>query len=180
MICKKCKKEIEDDSTFCRHCGKRTVEIPRPKTLKRANGTGTVYKLDGRRRKPWAAVVAVQGKRIVLDTFTTKTEANVALDSANTNNSISAIYDHTVEQLFDMLVDLKKDTLTKSGLTNYRSGFNYLEPYKKMKMRDLRTVHIQDAINRAAAEGKGYATWKKIQNSSQWLMTSSIKTTPSS
>jgi integrase len=63
-----------------------------------------------------------------------------------------------------MLVDLNKDKLTKSGLTNYKSGFNYLDPYKKYKMRDIRTAHIQSAISKAAEEGKGYATWKKIQN----------------
>ena len=169
MLCKKCKHEIEDDSAFCRFCGKNQNEAPRPKTLKRANGTGTVYKLDGRRRKPWAAAVTVNGKRVLLGTFATKTEANVALDNANTNNNVSAIYDYTVEQLFNMLVELKKDTLTKSGMTNYRSGFNYLEPHKKLKMREFRTVHVQDAINRANAEGKGYATWKKIQNVSSLM-----------
>ncbi|MBO5701385.1 MAG: tyrosine-type recombinase/integrase [Clostridia bacterium] len=163
MICKKCKKEIEDDSVYCRYCGKKQIETPRPKTKKRANGTGSVYKLAGRRRKPWAVVISVEGKKILLGTFKTQTEANKRLDSANTNG-ISSYYDHTLGEMFEILVNLNKERLTKSGLTNYRSGYKYLEIYQNTKMRDIRAAHIQDAINRAQAEGKGYATWKKIQN----------------
>jgi integrase len=164
LICKKCKKEIENDSIFCRFCGKRLNEAPRPKTLKRANGTGCVYKLSGTRRKPWAVISTISGKRTVMGTFESKTEANKYLEIINENKSISSIYDNTVEDMYNMLIDLNKDKLTKSGLTNYRSGFIYLEPFKSIKMREIRTVHIQDAINKAAEEGKGFATWKKIQN----------------
>lgn len=164
MTCKKCKKEIEDGSIFCRFCGKKQIESSAPKPLKRANGMGTVYKMEGRRRKPWVARMHVGKKRILLGSFATKTEALKCLESANTNNKISSIYDHTVEDIYNMLIDLNKDRLTKSGLTNYKSGYNYLEPMKNIKMRDIRTIHIQDAINRANEEGKGFATWKKIQN----------------
>ena len=164
MTCKKCKKEIEDGSVYCRFCGKKQIETSGPKALKRANGTGSVYKLQGRRRKPWAASIVIDKKRILLGTFVTKTEALKCIESAGTNHKISSIYDHTVEDIYNMLIDLNKERLTKSGLTNYRSGYIYLEPLKKIKMRDIRTVHIQDAINRANEEGKGFATWKKIQN----------------
>ena len=40
MICKFCRKEIEDDSVFCRFCGRKCSESRH----KRANGTGSVYK----------------------------------------------------------------------------------------------------------------------------------------
>ena len=40
MICKFCRKEIEDDSVYCRFCGRKCAESRH----KRANGTGTVYK----------------------------------------------------------------------------------------------------------------------------------------
>lgn len=164
MICNKCKKEIEDDSVFCRFCGKKQIETPKPKALKRANGTGSVYRLSGRRRKPWAASVYVGGKQTIIGTFATKTEALKCIESASINKNISSIYDYTVEDVYNMLIDLNKDRLTKSGLTNYRSGYNYLEHLKNVKMRDIRTIHIQDAINRANAQEKGFATWKKIQN----------------
>lgn len=160
----KCKKEIPDDSVYCNLCGKKQIETSRPKHLKRPNGMGSVYKLPGRRRKPWAAVIPVAGKRVYLGAFETQTEAYRCLEAAYNQSNVSAIYDYKVSEIYDMLIDLNKDKLSKSGLTNYRSGYIYLEKYGKYKMRDIRTIHIQDAIKQAAADGKGYATWKKIQN----------------
>lgn len=163
MICKRCKKEIPDGSVYCNLCGKKQIETPRPKALKRGNGMGTIYKKDGRRRKPWVVSKTLAGKQMILGWFETRTEAAKYLESLN-NKNITAIYDYTVEEIYEMLIDLNKDKLTRSGLTNYRSGYIYLEPYSKYKMRDIRAAHIQSAISKAAEEGKGYATWKKIQN----------------
>ena len=54
MQCRKCHKEISDSSAFCMYCGSRQG-LEKRKALKRANGTGTVYKLQGRRKRPWVA-----------------------------------------------------------------------------------------------------------------------------
>lgn len=68
MECIKCKKEIPAGSVFCCWCGKKQEAAPK-KALKRANGTGTVYKLQGRRTRPW---VAAKGKTIISDTLAKK------------------------------------------------------------------------------------------------------------
>ena len=53
--------------------------------MKNANGEGSVYKLKGKRRKPWVAVVTAgydelgKQKRKVLGTFITKKEAQLEL-----------------------------------------------------------------------------------------------------
>ena len=54
MQCLKCKKEIPPDALFCPWCGRRQQPEAR-KALKRPNGTGSVYKLSGRRTRPWIA-----------------------------------------------------------------------------------------------------------------------------
>ena len=42
MLCKKCKKEIPDESKFCNLCG--TKQVREKSSKKRGNGQGTVYK----------------------------------------------------------------------------------------------------------------------------------------
>lgn len=70
MNCIKCRAEIPAGGIFCPFCGKKQVKEPR-KALKRANGTGTVYKLQGRRRRPWVAA----RNRTILGYYETKTAA---------------------------------------------------------------------------------------------------------
>ncbi len=147
---------------FCRFCGKKQLSTPSKKSMKRANGTGNVTKHEGR-RKPWAARITIDGKRMCLGYYSTKTEALLQLENAKQNGR-SSYFEYTVRQIYETVIEQKRETLTKSGLTNYVSGFKYLEPYADMKMRDFKTLHIQDAINKAASEGIGFATWKKIQN----------------
>lgn len=164
MICKKCKKQIEDDSIYCRFCGKKqkSEEVPR-KIQKRPNGTGTITQLSGNRSRPFQVRKMVDGKLIHIGTYATRTEAVIALDAANTVE-YPPMYDYTFEMIFNLVIELNKAKLTKSGLTNYYSGYKHLEHLGKMKMRDFLTQHLQDAIAKAQSEGFGYATWKKMQN----------------
>ena len=164
MTCIKCKSIIEDDSVYCRFCGKKQIVTQsEKKTYKRPSGSGTVRKLPGKLANPWNARVTIKGKQVSLGCYPTKTQALQEIEKAKTNG-ISSWYDITVGQVYDHVVELKKDRLTESGLRNYESGYKYLVQYNNMKMRNLRTYHIQEAINQADASGVGYATWKKIQN----------------
>lgn len=55
--------------------------------MRRANGSGSVYKLSGKRRKPWIARIttgwAEDGKQQMktIGTYATKKEAQAALDT---------------------------------------------------------------------------------------------------
>lgn len=164
MICKKCKKQIEDDSIFCRFCGKKLVSEEKPrKKQKRPNGTGTIVKLSGNRNLPYQARKMLNGKLVSFGTFATKAEATIALDAANTAE-LPTLYDATFEQIFEIVVEQNKGKLTASGLTNYHSGYRHLAHLAKIRMREFRTQHLQDAISQAQANGIGYPTWKKMQN----------------
>ena len=46
------------------------------KAMRRANGTGTVYKLAGRRRRPWVAAK----QKIIIGYYPTKKDAIAALE----------------------------------------------------------------------------------------------------
>lgn len=69
MQCKKCSAELLDESVYCMYCSAKQVQEKR-KALKRANSTGTVYKLQSRMKRPWVAA-----KNKVIGYFETKTSA---------------------------------------------------------------------------------------------------------
>ena len=69
-INKRCSTELSEHMKYCFACGKKQKQEPR-KTVKRSNGTGSAYKLSGRRRKPWVAAKA----GVVIGYYETKTEA---------------------------------------------------------------------------------------------------------
>lgn len=164
MICKKCKKLIEDDSIYCRFCGKKqqSEEAPRKKQ-KRADGTGSVTKIPGNRAKPYWARMTQFGKLVTVGTFATRTEALVALESAQING-ISNIHNHTVKDVYDILVSQKEDKLSRSALTIYATSFAHMSPIAGMKMRDLKTAHIQAVIDEAYKKGLSFSSIKKIQS----------------
>lgn len=75
MQCVKCRAELPEGAVFCHICGRRQVAEPR-RYRKRANGTGSVYKLQGRRRKPWVASKA----KTIIGYYETRTAALEALE----------------------------------------------------------------------------------------------------
>ena len=164
MICKKCKKQIEEDSIFCRFCGKKQIneEIPRKKQ-KRPNGTGTVVKLSGKRAKPYSARIYQNGKLINIGTFATRTEALVELESVRVNG-ISDIYNATVERIYNMLLEQKQDKSSNSTLTLYATSFAHFSSIANMKMKDVRTAHLQTVIDAAYKNKLSYSMIKKLQS----------------
>lgn len=163
MLCKKCKKEIEADSIYCRFCGKKQISEEKPrKKQKRPNGLGTVYKLSGNRQKPFVARITQAGKLVSIGTFATQTEALVALESVQVNG-ISNIYNATVKDIYNMVIDQKENKLSAATLTNYNACWGYLKRLDNMKMRDIRTAHFQNIIDDAYKSGLSYSTLHKIQ-----------------
>ena len=54
LECRKCSRDLPADAVYCCYCGRRLLGGTR-KAAKRPNGAGSVYKLSGRRARPWAA-----------------------------------------------------------------------------------------------------------------------------
>lgn len=164
MICKKCKKPIEDDSIFCRFCGKKqmSTDAPPRKKAKRPSGSGTVVKHSGTRKKPFEARVRHNGKQISVGTYATRTEALYALENVNLNG-ISNIYSATCEDVYNMLLTQKQEKVSDSAMDGYSASFSHLSAIAKMPMREVRTAHFQQAIDNAYKSGLGYSSVKKIQ-----------------
>lgn len=164
--CVKCKKEIPDESTFCLFCGKKQVVGEKKKNKKRANGAGTVYKVKGRRRKPWAAVatryVNCIRDSVFLGYFATEKEAETALASVDIKN-ISAEFNSTFEEVYKTWSRIHFRDISSSSVEGYKNAWKHLEPCQKKKMRDIRTDDFQSIIDNLVKKGRSRSSCDKIR-----------------
>ena len=152
MQCLKCKKTIDDDSIYCKYCGKKQVKTEKAKELKKPNGYGGIVKLDGRRRKPWAVRVTddVRGGKQsyrYISYHETKTAALEALahEQITPTSSKSKI---TLKELFEEWKGTKAFTdISRDTQYSYTAAYRHLEPLHKKTFVDLRTSHYEKLIN---------------------------------
>lgn len=173
MQCRKCRANIPDDGVFCPYCGTRQGREQR-RALKRANGTGTVYKLQGRRRRPWVAAKA----KTIIGYYETKTAALEALNRLS-GRSLDERYNMTFEDVFTAWKAEHYKELTKSGQAQYDNSFQVFSTLHKRKFRELRTADFQAAID--PHMGKTHSTVSKykqlITQMSKWAIREELITT---
>lgn len=104
MLCKKCKREIPDDAIWCCYCGRKLIRA-KLKRSKRPNGSGSVFKLSGNRKKSWVALIGK--KRTFGGTYETEAEADLAAARLSAEE-MPDHYNDTVENIYEAW---KKSTL---------------------------------------------------------------------
>lgn len=162
--CPECDRQISSSAISCPGCGFPINPIKEPKKrgvrkTKRANGTGTVYSLSGKRRNPWVAAITVGweldeetgiAKQIQrpIGYFPTESKANLALDHYNENPydidreniTFAEVYDRWFEEYYKTL---KNDSSGRS----YSAGYKWCSAIHNMRMRNIRVEHMQGVIN---------------------------------
>lgn len=143
------------------------------KPLKRANGTGTVYKLSGRRRRPWVAAK----NKVVLGYYETKAEAMEALDRLS-GRRVSSRYNLTFAEVYAAWSQEHYPDITSAGIRSYKRAYEIFEPLHKEKFRDLRTADYQTVIDAQIAAGYSYSSLSKfkqlVTQMSRWAIREEI------
>lgn len=159
MICKKCRKEIPDVSVYCMWCGRKQVQAERIK--RRANGTGSVYKMSGSRSRPWRAVATDHGKRVTVGSYATQTEALKALAAYEPQGSVVRS-DMTLADVYGVWMTTKEDGLSESSVVGYGAAWKHLEPLWHMRMDELRTQDYQKIVD-SVRNTKSRSSCQKIK-----------------
>lgn len=166
MLCLKCKTNIDDDSIYCKFCGKKQVKTDKARELKKPNGYGSVIKLSGRRRKPWAVRVTdciVDGKQSYryISYHETKKAALEALAQEQICPT-SPKTKITLSELFDEWKQTKAyQSLSRDTQYNYDAAYNHLSPLHNTVFNDLRTVHLEKLIDGLEKNGKPLSSSSK-------------------
>lgn len=147
MKCRKCHKEIPDNSRFCMACGVKQDVAQNPKN--RGNGQGSVYQLPNKR---WIAVRTIgyqvdengKYKRITRSKsgFKTKKEALAYLPNISTE---SRARPYTFLQIYDAWEPTHR--AGKSTMDCYRAAKKYFKPVWNMMFAEITIDDLQECVD---------------------------------
>lgn len=129
--------------------------------MKLPNGFGSVYKLSGRRRRPWVAAKTfgwefdekgqkVKQKQQAIGYYATRQEAMTALVQYNENpydlnfnkTTFSEVYEKWSEEYFPTLSNA-------SSIRTITAAYKYCTPLYDMRIKDVRVEHLEGTIHSA-------------------------------
>ena len=160
MECRKCKKEIPENSVFCNHCGaKQELAKKTRKTRTRGNGEGTVYQ----RGKTWTACLIVgwwvddklvaHPQRRYKGGFKTKKEALEYIPTLR--KGVNPDADITFQSLYRRWFEAHEAKVGESTMKGYSAAYNHFKPVWGLKFREVTTDDMQECLNN---DGKGRRT----------------------
>lgn len=131
------------------------------------NGFGSVYKLTGKRRKPYIARKTIgwtddgKQKLLTIGYFATKKEAIEALTEYNKNPYGFEVSNITFAEVFEEWKKQKYNKISRSAINGYNAAFDTSKELHNMKFVDIKTVHLQNILDNC---NKGYDTLRKIKS----------------
>lgn len=126
--------------------------------MKLPNGYGSVYKLSGKRRKPWAAVAThgwTEGKqnRIIIGYFEDRASALKALGGLT--GKITPKINITLKQLYEEWLQRREamfnnEKLSKQALDCNKASWLKFKEIENIKVKDIRTGQLQKVLDNCA------------------------------
>lgn len=180
MKCARCGREAPDGALFCPWCGKRQPENAPPvqrKKRRRPKGSGTVYKMTGKRNTK--AYIAVTSKKETLGTYNTAGEAIQALDDYNAQNTPAARLKCTFADAYEKWkAQPKFDKLSTDMQKGYELAYSKAAPLYDRQLRDLKAADYQQVIDAMVEKGLSRSSCEKqrtlFSQLCEWAMAQDI------
>lgn len=139
--------------------------------MKMPNGFGSVYKLSGKRRKPWVARKTTgwtwnEGKQKsfpvyqFIGYYETRQEALTALVDYNKDPYDLHMDTITFGELYDRWSDEHFPKVSKSNCQGYRASFMLCDRIKDINIHTIKLDHLQMVVDES---GKNYPTLRKLK-----------------
>lgn len=127
--------------------------------FKRANGKGSIKKLSGNRRRPYAAVVTTgyefnpetfKNKQITVPIgyYKTREEAEIALDEYTLNPYDLDLRNVTFGEIYEMWKKRHFTRLSERTIVSYNSAAKYLSELMNEKIITIKTARLQQVIDK--------------------------------
>jgi site-specific recombinase XerD len=152
----------------------------------------TVFKMPGRRRKPWVARITTgwkktivkrgknKGKEVprqtyqIIGYFETKQEGIDAL-AMHRIDPVSPKTNITLDELYKEWSEAKYESgISRDTVNNYKAAWKHVDRLKNAKLKDLRTAHWQKVIDEKRGV-LGHSSLKKIKSLATMLYNYALK-----
>lgn len=183
LKCPECSHNVSDKALSCPHCGypMNTPSSTKPrirngKPTKLPNGYGTIYKMSGKRSKPFRAMKTdkwiidpVTGKskqiRFTIGYFASREEAMIALAEYNQNPYDVEVDSITFSEVYEKWSASYFPTLSNpSSIRTITAAYAYCNDLYDMRMKDIRVSHLEGAILNANVGDSTKARMKSLFN----------------
>jgi len=149
--------ELPEGALFCPACGKKQIADKR-KHRKRANGSGSIVKLSGKRGKPYNA----RKGGVSIGCYATYAEAQKALERI-TDVKVTDLFNMTFQQVYDLWYQEHAREISESMMGNYKLAFKQCSQLHDMKIRKIRHSDYQAAIIALEEQGMAKSTCNKLR-----------------
>lgn len=135
--------------------------------MRNPNGYGTVVKLSGKRRNPYAVRKTIgwneKGYPIYkpIGYYPTKEEGMIALAEYNKSPWDVDAEKTSLQDLWELFNEKKIHKLNQSTRASLLTAYNHCSKYHDMKYKDMKSYHMQDIIDNC---GRGYSTQGSIKS----------------
>lgn len=129
-------------------------------------GMGSICKLSGNRRKPYAARIqsgVTKGGNVAykyLGYYESSQEALQALIEYNKNPYDLAAAGATISDIWDIFKQRRFEVISESGRQVYSAAYKHLSPIHSIPIKDLKTYQLQNLID---SVNRGWQTKSHIQ-----------------
>ena len=133
--------------------------------MKLPNGFGTVYKMQGNRRRPYVAKKTIQGKQKAIGYFETFEEAMACLVAYNRDPALLSPSKTTFSEVYALWKAQHFPRLrSEAARISYRNSYKHSSRLHSMIFVDIRLGHLDQVIDDVRHAGCGYPTQKKVRS----------------
>lgn len=126
--------------------------------MRNPNSYGSVYKLQGNRRRPWVVAITAgtiydeakdeyRYKKKILGYFAKQKDAIAFLADYNKKGLTPESLEMTLSDIWTKVKDRKLSSVGSARAYAYDNAFRYLSALHDKPFRDLRTVDLQEAVD---------------------------------
>lgn len=155
--CKKCRRQIPDEATYCLFCGSKQAPLRPQNTKSRGNGQGSVYRLTNGKYRAACTISYYHSdgrvkRKVVTKTFVKKIDAVAALPMLKAMGAKPAIKEIVLRELYEAYIAGKDyNTLSKSQKDKLGYAWNRLNPLEFRGITTLTVDDLQTTIDNAVS-----------------------------